>query len=138
KTRWGWLSLSGEFVLRCLPATSLIALAVSLSLAANSPALAQGAPAPETVQPDAGDEPPPATAEEIVVSAASLRGTVDTPAPPVLELSEADIAAYGAGSISDLIQALSPATGGGSGRGGGFPVILVNGVRISSFRELRS
>lgn len=124
--------------MRSLPATSLIALAVSLSLAAHSPALAQDAPAPETVQPDAGDEPPPATEEEIVVSAASLRGTVDTPAPPVLELSEADIAAYGAGSISDLIQALSPATGGGSGRGGGFPVILVNGVRISSFRELRS
>src|SRR5690606_3919532 len=81
---------------------------------------------------------PPATEEEIVVSAAGLRGRVDTPAPPVLELSEADIAAYGAGSISDLIQALSPATGGGSGRGGGFPVILVNGVRISSFRELQS
>ena len=56
----------------------------------------------------------------------------------VFELNEADIAAYGAGSISELIQALSPATGGGSGRGGGFPVILVNGVRISSFRELRS
>src|SRR5690606_23040047 len=68
----------------------------------------------------------------------SLRGTVDTPAPPVLELDEADIAAYGAGSIADLIQALAPATGGGSGRGGGFPVILVNGVRISSFRELQS
>ena len=127
-----------ELDLRRLPATSLLSLAVSLSLAVYTPAMAQDAQAP---QPEAGadepDEVPPG-ASQIVVSAASLRGTVDSPAPPVLELSEADIAAYGAGSISDLIQALSPATGGGSGRGGGFPVILVNGVRISSFRELRS
>src|SRR5690606_8649291 len=42
------------------------------------------------------------------------------------------------GSIADLIDALGPQTGGGSGRGGGFPAILVNGVRISSFREMRS
>ena len=122
--------------MRSLPATSLLALAVSLGLALNAPALAQDDPAPA---PDGEDsEQVPATESQIVVSAQSLRGTVDTPAPPVLELNEADIAAYGAGSISELIQALAPATGGGSGRGGGFPVILVNGVRISSFRELQS
>jgi len=133
----GWLSLSGELIVRTLPATSLVALAVSLSLAASLPAFGQEADAPEPAPADA-PEPPPATESQIVVSAAGLRGRVETPSPPVLELSEADIAAYGAGSISDLIQALAPATGGGSGRGGGFPVILVNGVRISSFRELRS
>lgn len=133
----GWHCSKGK-TLRKLPATSLLSLAVSLSLAVHTPALAQDAspsdPPAETDEPDDA----PVAGSQIVVSAASLRGTVDSPAPPVLELSEADIAAYGAGSISDLIQALSPATGGGSGRGGGFPVILVNGVRISSFRELRS
>lgn len=118
--------------MRALPATSLLALAVSLSPVV--PAAAQDATAPE--QAPAAEAP--ASQSTIVVTGQSLRGTVDTPAPPVLELNEADIAAYGAGSISELIQALTPATGGGSGRGGGFPVILVNGVRISSFRELQS
>ena len=126
--------------MRISPATSLLALAISLSPTLDPRAQAQDAPAeaaPE--QAPAGDSSDlPVTDSTIIVSAQSLRGTVDTPAPPVLELNEADIAAYGAGSISELIQALSPATGGGSGRGGGFPVILVNGVRISSFRELRS
>jgi hypothetical protein len=126
--------------LRALPSTSLLALAVSLSLALDAPAAAQDAPAPTPAPApeQAPAEDAPATQSTIIVTGQSLRGTVDTPAPPVLELNEADIAAYGAGSISELIQALSPATGGGSGRGGGFPVILVNGVRISSFRELRS
>ena len=126
--------------MRTLPATSLLALAVSLSLTLNAPAFAQDAPAPEPAPAPAEDEADDADSSDgqIIVSAQSLRGTVDTPAPPVLELNEADIAAYGAGSISELIQALAPATGGGSGRGGGFPVILVNGVRISSFRELQS
>ena len=127
--------------MRTLPATSLLALAASLALAANTPAFAQDAPAPapapEAAPDDAGEEQPPLNSDQIVVTGTSVRGTVDTPQPPVLELTEADIAAYGAGSISELIQALSPSTGG-SGRGGGFPVILVNGVRISSFRELQS
>ena len=125
--------------MRTLPATSLLAIALSLGLT-PAPAWAQDAPAPapEPAPADSAGEEAPVTGNQIIVSAQSLRGTVDTPAPPVLELNEADIAAYGAGSISELIQALGPATGGGSGRGGGFPVILVNGVRISSFRELRS
>lgn len=122
--------------MRALPPTSLLALAVSLSLALNAPAAAQEAPEP-TSSPEP-TERAPATQSTIVVTSQSLRGTVEAPQPPVLELNEADIAAYGAGSISELIQALSPSTGGGSGRGGGFPVILVNGVRISSFRELQS
>jgi hypothetical protein len=122
-----------NYSLRKVPAASLLALSIALSLV-HHPALAQGAV----------DAPPPEgddsgfTEDEIVVIAQSLRGTVQTPQPPILELGEADIAAYGSGSISELIEALSPSVGGGSGRGGGFPVVLVNGVRISSFRELRS
>jgi hypothetical protein len=127
--------------LRNVPATSLLALAVALQVAAM-PAAAQNAPAPAPAPAEApadgAADAPPVDDNEIFVTAETVRGTVDTPSPPVLELNEADIAAYGAGSISELIQALAPATGGGSGRGGGFPVILVNGVRISSFRELQS
>jgi hypothetical protein len=119
--------------LRKVPAASLLALSIALSLV-HHPALAQGAA--DAPPPDGED--PGFTEDEIVVIAQSLRGTVETPQPPILELAEADIAAYGAGSISELIEALSPAVGGGSGRGGGFPVVLVNGIRVSSFRELRS
>src|SRR5690606_2277303 len=121
--------------LRNLPATSFLALAAALHFAASTPVMAQDAPAAPA---ESAPEEPLFSDDEIVVIAQSLRGTVDTPAPPVLELNEADIAAYGSGSISELIEALSPSVGGGSGRGGGFPVILVNGIRISSFRELRS
>lgn len=74
---------------------------------------------------------------EIVVIAERIRGSVDTDVPPVEELNEADIAAVGASSLTDLVAAVSPQTNSGRGRGGGQPVILLNGQRISGFRELR-
>jgi hypothetical protein len=48
-----------------------------------------------------------------------VRGRLDAPQPPILELNEADIAAYGAGSLAELMQALAPQTGSSGGRGGG-------------------
>lgn len=97
-----------------------------------------GEPAPITVQQD--DEDLSAlqlVAGQIVVVAGRIKGQVDAPQAPVLELDEADIAAYGATSISDLLDQLSPVTSSGRGRGSGPPAILLNGQRISSFRELR-
>jgi iron complex outermembrane receptor protein len=124
--------------LRNVRATSLLALAAALQVAA-APAAAQEAPAPQPAEAPADDAAGQAPVDsEIVVSAEAVRGTLDVPQPPVLELSEADIAAYGAGSLAELMQALAPQTGSSGGRGGGFPVMLVNGVRISSFREIRS
>ena len=108
-------------------------------------ALASAICAPAAAQDNAQDTPPPASEEplpsaqnEIVVTAQRIRGSVDTDVPPVVELTEADIAAYGADSLTDLVAQLSPQTGSGRGRGGGQPVILVNGQRIASFRELRN
>lgn len=76
---------------------------------------------------------------EIVVTGTRQRGALDVEQPPVLELDAEDIAALGAGSIDDLLQAIEPATGSARGRGGGGrPIFLVNGVRIGSFREFRS
>ena len=66
-----------------------------------------------------------------------LPGSVDAPQAPIAVLSQEDVAAYGAQSISELLAALAPQTGSGRGRGGGGPVILLNGQRIASFRELR-
>lgn len=77
------------------------------------------------------------SSEEIVVIAERIRGSVDTDVPPVEELNEADIAAVGASSLTDLVAAVAPQTNSGRGRGGGQPVILLNGQRISGFRELR-
>ena len=75
---------------------------------------------------------------EITVRADRLRGQLDVDQAPVLELNEADIQAIGATSVADLIQSIAAQTGSSRGRGGGQPVFLVNGIRISNFRELRS
>ncbi|APG63167.1 hypothetical protein LPB140_10615 [Sphingorhabdus lutea] len=75
--------------------------------------------------------------ETIIVTAERLPGAVITDVQPINELTEADIASYGASSTAELIQALAPQTASSRGRGDGAPVILLNGQRISSFRELR-
>ncbi|MBW8785765.1 MAG: TonB-dependent receptor [Novosphingobium sp.] len=77
---------------------------------------------------------------EIVVVATRLQGQLEgtIPQQPVVTLDEQDVASYGATSIADLVTALSPQTSSGRGRGGGFPVILVNGRRIANFREIRN
>lgn len=78
-------------------------------------------------------------ANEIVVRAERLLGQLDVKQAPVLEMNEEDILAVGATSIADLLDAISSQTGSSRGRGqGGPPVMLVNGIRIGSFRELRS
>ncbi len=74
---------------------------------------------------------------DIVVTAARIDGQLNVPMQPIETMDEDDIAAYGVNSISDLIDAISPQTGSGRGRGDGRPVILVNGQRITSFREMR-
>jgi hypothetical protein len=81
------------------------------------------------------DEDPPS--REIVVTAERIRGSVDTDVPPVEELNEADITALGASSLTDLVAAVAPQANSGRGRGGGMPIILLNGQRVSGFRELR-
>ena len=115
-----------------------------------APAMAQTAdPAPvadsegqsQTVQVATdGADPDGALRSDIVVTAPSLRGQVDTAEAPIATLNEADIQATGASSISELLTRISPQTGSGRGRGGGggMPVVLVNGQRVTNFRELRN
>jgi outer membrane receptor protein involved in Fe transport len=101
----------------------------------SAPVIAQEAPAPEEAE---GDEAPRPQPGEIVVIANRLRDQVDAPQQPIVTYDEADIAAYGASSIADLIASTAPQTGSGRGRGGGFPSILFNGQRITNFREFRN
>ncbi len=99
-----------------------------------APALASEA-VPASLSDDSGFE---ADRGQILVIATRLGGELDVPQPPVATLDQDQIAAYGAASIADLLVALAPQTGSGRGRGGGFPVVLVNGQRIASFREMRN
>ena len=74
---------------------------------------------------------------EIVVIAERYPGAVLAAQPPLVTLDQQDIASYGAGSLAELLEAVAPQAGSGRGRGGDGPVILVNGQRVSNFRELR-
>ena len=78
-----------------------------------------------------------AIGDEILVVATRIKGQVEAPQAPLLVLDEADISSYGAASLSELLEQLSPQTGSGRGRGSGQPVVLLNGRRISGFREIR-
>lgn len=71
------------------------------------------------------------------VSSARPRGSVDSDIPPDVTLSAEDIQSYGASSISELMTYLEPLTRSSRGSGGQ-PVMLVNGRRISGFREISS
>ena len=73
----------------------------------------------------------------IVVTADRPRGAVVTELPPVVELTEADIASFGASSVQDLLEAISSQTSSSRGRGSGRPIVLINGQRTSGFREIR-
>lgn len=110
-------------------------LAILLGTAA--PLLPFAAPAQAQEQP-AGVEQPAVDDDIIVVTATPIRGMVISDIPPEVEFDEQDVASYGAGSIEELLEAIAPQTGSARGRGsGGRPVILLNGQRVSGFRELR-
>lgn len=122
--------------------TSKAATAAALFLAV--PATAAEMPAPGQEPPAAAQAPQPVTeaaeapTEEIVVTAGRPRGSVVSDIQADVTLSPADIRAYGASSLADLLQQLSPQTRSGRGRGGDAPVVLINGRRVSGFAEIRN
>ena len=69
---------------------------------------------------------------------ADPRGKVEGNIEPELELNEAEIQSFGATSIGELLTMLTPQTTSTRGRdGGGGPVLLINGRRISGFQEIQ-
>lgn len=119
-----------------------LALAQSLAAAAVSEtgAAVQPQPGPaaqtQTEEPDSASDTGIA-ANEIIVRSGRVRGQLFVEQAPLLQLDETAIASEGVTSIADLIAQITARTGGSArGRGGGGgPVILVNGIRIGSFRE---
>ncbi|HKT86474.1 MAG TPA: TonB-dependent receptor [Novosphingobium sp.] len=117
--------------------TSIPSLA--LAAAAADTAVATGEPVTTAGDDDKDEEDTiGVTANEIVVTAPRIHGEIEVPNQPIQTFDEEDIASYGADSIADLIDALSPQTTSGRGRGDGRPVMLINGQRITSFREMRN
>jgi len=95
--------------------------------------------APDAAAPPAADaaEAEAETTEEVVVTGSRrLPGSVVGDIPPEVVLSPADIRSYGVNSVAELLTELAPQTGSGRG-GGGAPVVLLNGRRISGFQEIR-
>ncbi|MEO5577563.1 MAG: TonB-dependent receptor plug domain-containing protein [Sphingomicrobium sp.] len=102
-----------------------------------SPGVAQQVPSPAPAMPAVADEESEESEEAIVVIGQRERATVIGDIPPENQLSSRDIRATGATSITELLEAIAPQIGSSRGRGTGQPVLLLNGLRISSFRELR-
>lgn len=140
---------------------SVASTATAIALVLSVPAAAQAQDAPVIQQPTAdqpattggGTQPTtetqPATQSgatsgdeygdeggEVIVTGVR-RGSVVGDIPPENILSSRDVRATGATSIDELLDALAPQIGSARGRGGERPIMLLNGQRVSSFREMR-
>lgn len=116
-----------------LSTTALTGLAALLIQSAYAPLDAAAIQDPSAEDPWADSEGVTNVAE-VVITASRRRGDVATDVAPELELDAADIQAYGASDIAQLLEFLEPVT---TSSRGGSPVFLVNGRRISGFREIR-
>lgn len=138
------LSPLSRAVLRAGTCAATLAAAIPALAGADAEAAAQPQPAATEQAAEEEEEPESASgtavsAGEIVVSGNRIRGQLLVEQAPLLQLDEQAIAAEGVTSITDLIAQISAQTGSARGRGGGGqPVILVNGIRIGSFREFAS
>lgn len=106
-------------------------LASGLSLTSLLPAAAQQA---RSITQNAATEE---ALEEVVVTGRREPGMVIGDIPPETQLSAEEIRALGVSSVAELLTALGPQLGSSRGRGGGRPIVLINGVRISGFGEIR-
>jgi hypothetical protein len=125
--------------LGCAVAGLLAGVSPIAALAQEQPAAGGQAQAPARAaaqQTPAQEAPVEEPTDDIVVTG-ELRGAVKTDIKPEVQLTPADIQAYGASNVSELITALSAQLGSGQGRGGEQPVILLSGRR-STMNEVGS
>jgi hypothetical protein len=106
------------------------AVAQSISPTPAEPAQSS-APAPAADQfDDYGDD-----SEAIVVT--GKRSNLIGDIPPENALDSRELLATGATNINELLEALAPQLGSSQGRGGERPIMLLDGQRVSGFREVR-
>src|SRR5690348_17015338 len=75
--------------------------------------------------------------DEIVVKGKPPRGSVVGDIPPQTVLHSRDVKATGATSLDELLDAIAPDIGAARSSGSARPLVLLNGHRVSSYRELR-
>ena len=114
---------------RTVPVDPAAAPAASPAPAASGAAAAAGGRPPAD---DANSDEP----DVVVTGQRGLPGAVVGDIPPEQQLGPADIRSYGVSSVSDLLTELGPQIRSDRG-GGGAPVVLLNGRRISGFQEIR-
>ena len=79
----------------------------------------------------------PEEEEEVVVTGQRPRGSVIGDIQPENVLRSRDVKATGATSFDELLVAIAPEIGVARASGAARPLVLLNGRRISSYRELR-
>ncbi|TPG06361.1 hypothetical protein [Sphingomonas oligophenolica] len=74
--------------------------------------------------------------DDILVIGIRLRGEAIGGVAPVRRIDAGEIASYGAGTVSDLVEALEPETRGNSGAASPPQIVLLNGSRIANFSDI--
>ncbi|MDO9078805.1 MAG: TonB-dependent receptor, partial [Brevundimonas sp.] len=120
-----------------LVTTALSGLMAGLIQTAPTPPPQQPPQQPATPVPAAAPDAEVYELDTVVTTGARPRGSVNSDIPPDVTLSAEQIAAYGASNIAELLTYLEPLTRSSRGRADGMPVFLVNGRRISGFREIQ-
>ncbi len=120
-----------------LVTTALSGLMAGLIQTAPTPPPQQPPQQPATPAPVAAPDSDAYELDTVVTTGARPRGSVNSDIPPDVTLSAEQIAAYGASNIAELLTYLEPLTRSSRGRADGQPVFLVNGRRISGFREIQ-
>lgn len=120
---------------------ALLAGTSSMALAAPVTAAEEAAPAKAAAKPaapDLTDDEDETSVSELVITAARAQpGGVVGDIKPELQLAPADIRSYGVSNLTELLDELAPQLRSDRGRGGEAPVVLLNGRRVSGFREIR-
>lgn len=121
------------------PKVGAMAAGWALALLGASLAGAQAQTIEDTPRAATGraEQDEPIELEEIVVSGRRQIGSVMGDIEPELQLSARDIRNLGVSNVAELISALGSQLGSGRAAGGGRPIVLLNGVRVASFREIR-
>ena len=91
----------------------------------------------QTAQPSAATAQQAADDEDIVVAGKAPRGSVIGDIPPLNVLTSRDVKATGAATFDELLDSIAPDIGAARGSGAARPLVLLNGRRVSSYRELR-
>ena len=115
------------------------------SSSSPAPANTSSPPAASSAQPPSASASPAPNAEpsdqsgdeEVVVTGKPPRGSVIGDIPPVNVLHSRDVRATGATSLDELLDSIAPDIGVARGAGAARPLLLLNGRRVSSYRELR-